>query len=116
VSLARSFAVAFDGLRYLVRTQRNFRIELFIGALAIAGAAFWRFDPREWGVLMLTIAMVLVLEAVNTAIEDAVTLASPSFNARARAAKDVSAAAVLIAAVASVAVGVALFGPRLLTR
>ena len=112
--LLRSFGFAFAGVGYLLRTQRNFRIEVVIGAGAIGAGMFARFAPWEWAVLVLTIAMVLILEAVNTAIENAVTLASPSFNPRARAAKDVSAAAVLIAALASVAVGVALFGPRLL--
>jgi diacylglycerol kinase len=56
---------------------------------------------------------VLILEAVNTAIENAVTLASPSLDPRAKAAKDVSAAAVLIAAFAALALGVVIFGPRL---
>ena len=56
---------------------------------------------------------MLILEAVNTAIENAVTLASPAFNERARAAKDVSAAAVVIAALVSVVVGVLVFGSRL---
>ena len=114
--LLRSFGFAFAGVAYLMRTQRNFRIELAIGAVAVVAAMLSRFEPWEWAALALTIAVVLILEAVNTAIEQAVTLASPSFNAQARAAKDVSAAAVLIAALASVAVGVALFGPRLLGR
>lgn len=111
--LLRSFGFALAGLAYLLRTQRNFRVEVGIGALAVAGGVVSGFAPWEWAVLALTIALVLVLEAVNTAIEDAVTLARPSFDAKARAAKDVSAAAVLIAAATSVAVGVVLFVPRL---
>ena len=84
-----------------------------IGLLTLVGGVWARLERWEWIVLSLTIALVLVLEAVNTALEHAVTLASPGIDPRARAAKDVAAAAVLVAAVASIGVGVLLFGPRL---
>lgn len=111
--LLRSFAFAFAGLAHLLRTQRNFRIEAGIGAAAVIAGAVVELERWEWVTLVLTIAVVLILEAVNTAIEHAVTLASPAIDPRARAAKDVSAAAVLIAALASITVGVLLLGPRL---
>lgn len=111
--LLRSFGFACAGLSHLWRTQRNFRIEVRVAVLAVVTAALFRLERWEWVALALTIALVLILEAVNTALEDAVSLASPDVDPRAKAAKDVSAAAVLIAALASVAVGVALFGPRL---
>ena len=95
-----------------MRTQRNFRIELALAIIAIVGGGLSAFERWEWVALALTIALVLILEAVNTAIEHAVSLASPRIDERAKAAKDVSAAAVLLAAVASIAVGVALFAPR----
>ncbi len=113
--LLRSFAFALAGLAHLLRTQRNFRIEIGVGAVAVVAAALLGLERWEWVALVLTIAVVLILEAVNTAIEHAVTLASPAIDPRARAAKDVSAAAVLIAALASVAVGILLFGPHLVT-
>ena len=75
--------------------------------------AWWRIERWEWAVLLLTIALVLILEALNTAIENVVTLAMPGIDPRAKAAKDVSAAAVLVAAVAAIAVGAVIFGPRL---
>jgi diacylglycerol kinase len=113
VPLLRSFGYAFAGLGHLLRTQRNFRIELAIGLVALVAAAWWHVERWEWAVLVLTISLVLIIEAVNTAIENAVTLASPSVNPRAKAAKDVAAAAVLIAAFAAVAVGAIIFIPRI---
>lgn len=114
MALLRSFSFALAGLRHLVRTQRNFRIEIAIAAIALLGGLVARLERWEWVALALTIAVVLVLEAVNTAIESAVTLASPRVDPRARAAKDVSASAVLIASAAAIAVGALLFGPRIL--
>jgi undecaprenol kinase len=68
----------------------------------------------ELGLLVLTIGLVLVTEAVNTALEAAVDLASPQFHPMARTAKDVSAAAVLFAAATAVVVGVVLLLPKLI--
>ncbi len=113
--LLRSFSFAIAGIGHLVRTQRNFRIELAVAAAAIVGGLWLRIAAAEWLSLVLTVALVLILEAVNTAIECAVTLARPEPDPLAKAAKDVSAAAVLIAAAASLAVGWMIFWPRLAT-
>ena len=111
--LLRSFSYALAGLGHLLRTQRSFRIEVAVGAIAVAAGAWARLERWEWTVLALTIALVLILEAANTALERAVTLARPALDPRAKAAKDVAAAAVLIAAFASLVVGALLFLPRL---
>jgi diacylglycerol kinase len=113
VSLIRSFRFAFEGISYLIRTQRNVRIELAIGVVVLIVAWWVGVTPVEWAVLVLTITFVLAMEALNTAIELAVTLASPERHPLAKAAKDVSAAMVLIAALASVIVGAIVLGPRL---
>ena len=114
VSLLRSFGFALEGISYLIRTQRSAQIQIGIGAVALAFAAWLRITALEWAVLVLAMALVLALEALNTAIELAVTLASPQRHPLAKAAKDVAAGMVLIAAAASVVVGVVILGPRLI--
>ena len=116
VSLLRSFGFALEGVSYLIRTQRSAQIEIAIGVVVLALAAWLRIAALEWAVLILTMALVLALEALNTSIELAVTLASPERHPLAKAAKDVAAAMVLIAAIASVVVGVVILGPRLIGR
>ena len=111
--LLGSFSYALAGLGQLLRTQRNFRVELGAGIAAAAAGTFFGLERWEWVVLVLTIALVLVLEALNTALEHAVTLASPNVDPRAKVAKDVAAAAVLIAALSSIAIGALLYLPRL---
>jgi diacylglycerol kinase len=115
-SLARSFHFAFLGLRYLFRSQRNARIELALGVIACAIAAWVRITRAEWAVLVFTIALVLILEGLNTAIEAAIDLASPSFHHLAKRAKDLAAGMVLIAAMASVLVGLLILGPPLVAK
>jgi diacylglycerol kinase len=65
-------------------------------------------------VVALTIAVVLVLEGLNTSIELAIDLSTPRIDPRAKAAKDVAAGMVLVAALTSVAVGILLYGPKLM--
>jgi len=114
--LARSFGYAFQGLFYLLRTQRNARIEAVLGFLACVLGAWLHISRIEWAVVIFTIALVLILEGLNTSIEAAVDLASPEKHPLAKAAKDLAAAMVLIAAMASVAVGLLIFGPALWRR
>lgn len=112
-SLARSFHFAFAGLYYLFKTQRNARIHAVAGAAA-SGLALWLDISRaEWAVLVFTIALVLILEGLNTSIELAIDLASPNVHPFAKAAKDLAAGMVLIGAIASVAVGGLILGPPL---
>jgi len=112
--LLRSFGFAFAGLGHLLRTQRNARIEVALGLAAVAAGLVLGLSTAEWAVLAVTICLVLILEGLNTSLELAVDLASPQLDPRAKAAKDLAAGMVLIAAIGSVAVGIALFGPKLL--
>jgi diacylglycerol kinase (ATP) len=112
----RSFTFALAGLAYLFRTQRNARIHAAIGLSAGIVAAWLRISSAGWAIIVLTIAMVLILEGLNTAVEALVDLASPAYHDLAKTAKDVSAATVLIGAMASVVVGLLVLGPPLWHR
>lgn len=113
-SVVASFHFAFAGLRYLLWTQRNAKIHTAIGVVAIALGFLLQIDRYEWLTLMLTIAIVLAAEGVNTAIEAVVDLASPDYHPLAKIAKDVGAGTVLLTAFAAVIVGLVLFLPHLL--
>ena len=109
----RSFTFAFAGLSYLFRTQRNARVHAAVGAAACGVAFYVHISRTEWAVLVFTIALVLILEGLNTAIEAAIDLASPKIHPLAKVAKDLAAGMVLIGAMASVAVGLLILGPPL---
>ena len=68
----RSFGYAIEGLAYLVRTQRNFRIHLILALAAAAAGLAVGLSAVEWAVLAATIALVLLAEGLNTGIELAV--------------------------------------------
>lgn len=112
----RSFHYAFAGVGYLFRTQRNARIHLVIGTAACAVGVWVGLTRTEWAVIIFTIALVLILEGLNTAIEAAIDLASPQFHPLAKIVKDLAAGMVLIAAIASIGVGLLILGPPLWAR
>ena len=114
--LIGSFRFALDGIAYLFRTQRNARIHAVIAVIVCLLAAWTRVTRIEWAILVLSIACVLILEGLNTALEAAVDLASPQIHPLAKVAKDVTAGMVLIAAIASVIVGLLILGPPLWQR
>ncbi len=104
-NLIISFKYAWAGVRYAFITQRNFRIHTVIGTLAMSLGIFLKITAVEMSVVGLTIALVLVLELLNTAIESVVDLTvKQSYHELAKIAKDCAAGAVLVAAIAAVLV------------
>ena len=111
-----SFKCAFEGLRYAFKTQRNFRFHLF-AALLVMIAAYWlKVSPAAWGVLILTVGSVLVVELLNTAVEVIVDFISPEYHPLAKTAKDLAAGAVLLVAITSILVGIVILGAPLWQR
>jgi diacylglycerol kinase len=116
ISRGRSFAHAFQGWWYVVRTQKNAWIHAVITVAVVAVSAWLGLPARDWAMLVVVIAMVWSAEFFNTSIEAVVDLASPVHHPLARVGKDVGAAAVLIAATAAVIVGLLILGPPLWAR
>ena len=112
----RSFGYAIRGWWYVIKTQQNAWIRSII-TLAVVTVGIWlHLSAQDWAVLLLTIAMVWAAEFFNTAIEAVVDLASPTHHPLAKVGKDVGAAAVLIAALAAIGVGLLILGPPLWER
>ncbi len=107
------FVYAAQGIRYAVRTQRNLRVHLTIVIVVCLAGIYFRIQAIEWAMIALTTGFVFSAEMLNTVAEMAVDLLTQRRHPMAKAAKDVGAGAVLVAAVAAVAVGAAIFGPRL---
>jgi diacylglycerol kinase len=113
VAFARGFGFAGRGLWYVIRTQRNMRVHLALGAAALLLGAVLRISPVEFAVVVVAIMGVTVAEVINTVVEAAVDLVTQEYHALARTAKDAAAGAVLLAAILSVVVGLFVFVPHL---
>jgi len=112
-SRAQSFRHAFAGWWFVIRTQPNAWIHAVISMCVLVLGLWLRLPPRDWAVIVLAIGLVWTAESINTALEAVVDLANSEQNILAKAGKDVGAAAVLIAAICSIIVGLLILGPPL---
>lgn len=103
---------AWRGLGVLL-AEPNARIHLGAACAVLLLGLALQVTPQQWALLALSCALVLSAEALNTALEHVVDIASPEWSEGARRAKDVAAAGVLIASIGAVVVGLIVFGPRL---
>jgi diacylglycerol kinase len=113
-SRLKAFGYALTGWWYVIRTQRNAWIHMVVSIAVILMSITLHISPASWALILLAIAMVWIAEFLNTALEAVVDLASNhQQHELARLGKDVGAAAVLIAAVSSVVIGLLILGPPL---
>lgn len=112
-STLKSFTFAFEGIVYVLRTQRNMKIHFAVALLVLAGSLFFDLSRVEIIALLITVSFVLVAEMVNTAVEAAIDTFGTAFDPMAKIAKDVAAGAVLIAALNALAVAYLVFYDRL---
>jgi diacylglycerol kinase (ATP) len=111
-SILWSFNYAIEGMVYALRTQRNMRIHVAAAILTLVGSLVLGVDRVSLAAIVFAISLVFVAELINTAIEAAVDVATDRYDPLAKVAKDVSAGAVLIAAMNALVVAyLVLFAP-----
>ena len=111
IKRAKSFTYAGRGIYVFIKTTHNAWIHLFILAVAIVLGFYLGITKIEWMFLILAGGLVLVTEALNTAIEIDIDLTSPEYHPYAKDTKDVAAGAVLISAIVAAIVGAMIFVP-----
>jgi diacylglycerol kinase len=115
-SLLASFTYAASGIYFCLRTQRNMRIHVVAGFSAMALGLWLRVPLVNLAIVAVVSSLVVTMEMLNTAIENAVDLYTHRRHPLAKIAKDVAAAAVLVSAINAVLVGVMILGPWLYVR
>ena len=112
--LIKSFGYAFTGIYDLLRSEPNTRIHLLATVCALIAGILLRISKTEWCIILVVIAIVWAAEAFNTAIEKLTDHLFPEYHEKARFAKDISAGAVLVCAMAALVCGLIIFVPKLL--
>lgn len=97
---------AFGGIWYAVKTQRNVKVQLVIALVVIACAIYFKVTIIEAMFLTFATMLVIIVEVVNTAIEEAVNLCTDKFHPIAKIAKDVAAGAVVLSALNAVIIAI----------
>ena len=110
----QSFVYAFQGLRLLVQSQHNAWIHLMATIVVVVLGFYWQLSRFEWSAMIFAVILVWVAEAFNTALEFLADHISPEFAPLIGKAKDLAAAAVLIASIGAVIIGLLILGPAFL--
>lgn len=109
-----SFRYAMRGLRYAFLHEKNFRIQLALGACCIAAGVIFGLRPFEWIVAVFLIVSILILELLNTAMEKLIDIIRPRLDLHAESAKDIMAATVFVASLGAICIGALLFWPHII--
>ena len=106
---AFSFRYAASGIKHLCKSELNFRIHIMAISCLIVLILCCQLSLLESAIVLLAASIVLVTEAVNTVMERTLDLLHPEKHPEVGMVKDIGAAAVLIASVLSVVVGILIF-------
>lgn len=110
-----TFKNARKGFRLVLKSEMNLRIHVVIAFFVLILAYILKFSALEYCMLLFAIAIVIVSEMLNTAIEFALdSVYHNKYSKMVGMAKDISAGAVMFASVISILVGIILFGRHLL--
>ena len=112
--LINSFKYALQGIKQSYKGEQNLKIHTVVAVLVIIFGFLLKINYLEWLICLVLIALVLMAEFFNTAIEYVVDLASPKIHPLAKAAKDTASAGVLMMAIIAAIIGLIIFSPKLL--
>ena len=110
-----TFKNARKGFNLAIKSEMNIRVHVAIATLVVFLAIYLKFSAVEFCLLLFVIALVIVTEMLNTAIEFALdSIFHNRYSRMVGMAKDISAGAVLVATFTSLFVGLILFGSKFL--
>ncbi len=113
-SFMKSASHAFDGLYFVFKSQRNFRKHLYIACAVLFAALILKVSILAYCILLLTNALVLVMELINSVFEFALdAYYKNKYSRLVKYAKDMGAASVLLMAVTSITIAFFILGDRM---
>ena len=106
---------ALKGVRLALKSEKNIRVHFSMAILVIAFGLTLKFTPLEFSILLIAIAIVIIAEMVNSAIEFALdSIYHNRYSRLVGMAKDIAAGSVMIATFISLSIGNLLFGSKLI--
>ncbi len=114
--LLNSFSFAWQGLIYVIKNERNFKIHLLALTVVCTLGFYLSIETSEWVAILLVSSLVLCLEIINTSIEKICDRIEPNQDERIKIIKDTAAAAVFLAAAFAIIIGLIVFVPYFFTQ
>ncbi|MEA3464148.1 MAG: diacylglycerol kinase family protein [Patescibacteria group bacterium] len=109
--LTKSFSYAVKGLVKTFKEEQNLQIQSLAALAVIFLALVFQVSRFEWCLLVLVIGLVILTEIINSAIERTTDVLKPRINSYIKEIKDIMAAAVMLASLIAVIIGIMILGP-----
>ncbi|TYP96775.1 diacylglycerol kinase (ATP) [Tenacibaculum adriaticum] len=109
----RGIKFALKGIWILATTEDSIKAQFFIGLFAIVLGFLFNISLSEWMIQLTITGLVLVAEALNTAVEKMADFIHPNFDKKIGIIKDVAAGAAGFAAIISIIVGCIIYIPKI---
>lgn len=112
--LRNSFKYAFSGIKLCIKDEQNMLIHFTVATLVIICGFIFKISKIEWIICLMLIGIVMMMELLNTAIENVCDAVTDKENKYIKIAKDTAAGAVLVISIISAIIGLMIFIPRLM--
>ncbi len=106
-----SFKYALDGIYAALKEEPKLMLHFLAGIVVLFTSFILNISREDWMIIIFLIGFVIAIELTNTSIESVVNHFTQEFHPGAKLAKDISAGAVLVAALTSAIVGLVIFIP-----
>lgn len=109
----KSFKFAIKGMWILITTEDSIKAQFSIALLVTLLGFYCEISVTEWAIQFLAIGLILVAEALNTAIEKVADFIHPDYHEKIGCIKDVAAGAPAFAALISVIIAGIIYVPKI---
>ena len=109
MNIFKSLKFALNGILYVIKNERNMRFHMVVSVYVFEFSLFFSMNIWKYIILILVISSIIILEMLNSSLENLIDLCSKEYNTSAKIAKDIAAGAVLIMCFASVIIGLIFF-------
>ena len=110
----KSISFAVKGAVKLITTEHSIMVQSSIALLMIIAGFYFKINATEWLFQTLSIGLVMSIEGLNTAIEKIADFIHPEYHSKIGFIKDISAGAVLFAALTAIVIGLIIYVPKFL--
>ncbi|WP_335965378.1 diacylglycerol kinase family protein [Galbibacter sp. PAP.153] len=113
INRLKSIGYAFKGAYLLIKTESSIQIQTVLAVLVTLAGFYFEISKTEWILQILTIALVISIEGLNTAVEKIADFIHPDHHYKIGFIKDIAAGAVFIAAISAIVIGCIIYIPKI---
>lgn len=105
---------SWDGYVYAYTNEQSLTIHAVLTILVLITGFYFQITKYQWAIIVIVMALVIVAELLNTAIEAVVDLVTSEYHPLAKIAKDCASAAVFTASLLAGGLYLYVFLPKII--